>query len=59
MKSAAATLAIPQVVKATEQFLELIELQAIIMEAQSKFKKPDLAVLGKRSGEIFNEMDTV
>lgn len=40
--------------------MELIELTARVMEAQSKFKKPtDLSFLSKRMGELFNELDTV
>jgi len=60
LQSAAAALAIPQVTKVSEQFIELVERSAKILEAQGKFKKPsDLSFLSKRVGELFNEMETV
>lgn len=60
MKDAAATLNIAQVTKATDQFVELVERSAKVMEAQAKFKKPSgTNFLATRTQEIFGEIDKV
>lgn len=60
LQANALVLAIPQVTKVSEQFIELVNDSSKVMDAQARFKKPaDTSFLTRKMGELFAEIDTV